>query len=76
MVEEHEIPPNTPDLWKNEVDFLRKVMFARCVSLTEKIQALGIDYEIPEPIIASLYNDIGFIAGLLQNDYGFDGTVN
>jgi len=76
MADDIEISPNTHDFWKAEVEYLKQVMYSRCLVLTEKLADIAIDYEIPDSVIQSVFVDIGFIAGLLEKDYGFDGTVN
>jgi hypothetical protein len=70
-----EIQPDTPELWKAEVDFLRDALVSRVIQLIDKVNTIHATYEIEDPIIEEIYQDLGFIAGLLQDDYGFDGTV-
>jgi hypothetical protein len=69
------IPPDTPELWKSEVAFLRDVLISRVIEIVNKIHTLQTAHDIDDPIVQEIYNDLGFIAGLLQDDYGFDGTV-
>jgi len=73
-MDDYEIPPDTPGLWKAEVAFLKGALYERCISLIYKVQDLHQDYEIPDEIVSDVYKELGFIAGLLEDNYGFDGT--
>lgn len=70
------VPASTSKTWQYEVSFLKGTLYDTAVRIIHKLADLRVDYEIDDEDLEEIYKDLGWIAGLLPDDYGFDGRIH